>query len=281
MTGIGPFPLHVLLVLLSGLLAWGVTRLWARRSPEAGTAASASSLLIDALLVGLLAARLAYIAQWWPQYSTAPRAMLALGDGGYSLWAGLLAALGWSLWRCRQQPTLRRPVLAGLLAGAACWLAINAGRNWLQGRAPALPALTVTDLAGQPQRLASDDGRPPVLNLWATWCPPCRREMPVFARAQRQFPDVRVVLLNQGESASDIQAYLQQQGLALEDVLLDPGSQAMAQTGTRGLPSTFFYDANGRLRAAHMGELTDASLADAIGKHFQQKPAPPGTPVDH
>ena len=55
----------------------------------------------------------------------------------------------------------------------------------------------------------------------------------------------------------------------------------MAQTGTRGLPSTFFYDANGRLRAAHMGELTDASLADAIGKHFQQKPAPPGTPVDH
>jgi Thiol-disulfide isomerase and thioredoxins len=238
MTGIGPFPLHVLLVLLSGLLAWGITRLWARRSPEAGTAARASSLLIDALLVGLLAARLAYIAQWWPQYSTAPRAMLALGDGGYSLWAGLLAALGWSLWRCRQQPTLRRPVLAGLLAGVACWLAINAGRDWLQGRAPALPALTVTDLAGQPQRLASDDGRPLVLNLWATWCPPCRREMPVFARAQRQFPDVRVVLLNQGESASDIQAYLQQQGLALEDVLLDPGSQAMAQTGTRGLPST-------------------------------------------
>ena len=93
--------------------------------------------------------------------------------------------------------------------------------------------------------------------------------------------DVRVVLLNQGESASDIQAYLQQQGLALEDVLLDPGSQAMAQTGTRGLPSTFFYDANGRLRAAHLGELTDASLTDAIGKHFQQKPTPPGTPVDH
>ena len=281
MTGIGPFPLHVVFALLTGLVAWASCRLLTRRPAQADTPARASSLLIDALFAGLLAARVAYIAQWWPQYSANPRAMLALGDGGYHGWAGLAAALAWALWRSRRLPVLRRPVLAGLAAASVFWLASQAGLSAWQRHAPALPPLSVSDLPGQPHSLASNDGRPVVLNLWATWCPPCRREMPVFARAQRQFPDVRVVLLNQGESASDIQAYLQQQGLALEDVLLDPGSQAMAQTGTRGLPSTFFYDANGRLRAAHMGELTDASLTDAIGKHFQQKPAPPGTPVDH
>lgn len=43
----------------------------------------------------------------------------------------------------------------------------------------------------------------------------------------------------------------------------------------------FFYNANGRLRAAHLGALTDANLIDAIGKYFQQKPAPPGTLVEH
>lgn len=282
MTGIGPLPLPVVTVFAAGLLAWAITRLLSRRHPEAGVAARSSSLLIDAMLLGLLVARLAYIALWWPQYSAAPRSMLALGDGGYMWWAGLIAALSWAIWRSRKQPALRRPVLAGLVTASVLWLAGSNTLTWMQQRnAPALPSLQVTDLAGHTRQLANEDGRPLVFNLWATWCPPCRREMPVFERAQQRFPGVRVVLLNQGESTEEIRTYLQQQGLQLDDVLLDPDSQAMTHTGTRGLPSTFFYDTNGRLRASHMGELSDATLTDAIGKHFQQKPNPPGTPSNH
>jgi len=110
------------------------------------------------------------------------------------------------------------------------------------------------------------------LNMWATWCPPCRREMPVIERAQAAYPDVSFVLVNQGEDLQTIQRFLAEEGLQLSDVLRDPHSRTMAETGARALPTTLYFSPDGRLVDSHMGELTGASLADTLGRQFGARP---------
>ena len=79
--------------------------------------------------------------------------------------------------------------------------------------------------------------------------------------------------MNQGEDPATIASFLSGQDLRLENVLRDPHSQAMVATGTRGLPTTLYYDAQGRLVDSHMGELSRASLADALQRRFDIAPS--------
>src|SRR5690554_5842175 len=127
-----------------------------------------------------------------------------------------------------------------------------------------LPDLQLVGFDERPVSLSSYKGQPIVLNLWATWCPPCRREMPVLEQAQSDYPEVAFVLVNQGESAGEVGDFLTAQGLELEHVLLDPFSRAMHEVGSRGLPTTLFFDAEGRLVDSHMGELTMPSLRNTL-----------------
>lgn len=103
-----------------------------------------------------------------------------------------------------------------------------------------------------------------VVNLWATWCPPCRREMPMLAAAQQEYDEVTFVFVNQGEGRGEIKGYLDQNGLALDNVLLDTRGALGQTVGSMALPTTLFYDANGRLADTHLGELSRATLARGI-----------------
>src|SRR3546814_20650866 len=94
-----------------------------------------------------------------------------------------------------------------------------------QQAAPSLPDLQLVTLEERPAHLSSYMGTPVVLNLWATWCPPCRREMPILEQAQTAFPEVAFVLINQGEIAQQAMTYLESEALSLTDVLLDPSSE--------------------------------------------------------
>src|SRR5690606_14732791 len=132
---------------------------------------------------------------------------------------------------------------------------------------------------GESTTLAALSGRPMVLNLWATWCPPCRREMPVLEQAQGHYPGVAFVLVNQGEDRATIRGYLDRAGLEPGHVLLDPHSRTMLETNTRGLPTTLFFSAEGRLVDTHMGELTRASLADTLRRRFGDAAAAPAQPA--
>lgn len=267
MESLGPFPLRVILVVLAILAGWLLARAIARRLPESPHK-MAGAWFLDAVLVGLLAARLGFVLRWWPEYSAAPLSMLAIGDGGFLWWIGLPVAVVFSWWRARHLAALRRPLLAGIVAGMLAWLALGGTALLLRQSAPPLPTVELSSLDGSPAQLEAYIGRPIVLNLWATWCPPCRREMPVLEDAQQRYPDVAFVLVNQGESQAEVQSFLQQQGLALQDVLLDPRSAVMRDTGSRALPTTLFFDANGRLVDTHMGELTRASLASTLRRRF-------------
>ena len=109
-------------------------------------------------------------------------------------------------------------------------------------------------------------GQPMVVNLWATWCPPCVREMPVLQAAQQQHPDVHFVFINQGESADKVRAWLSVRGMTLLNVLLDRRGQSTAALDAAGLPTTLFYDAQGRLVARRIGELSPATLAEQLAR---------------
>ena len=278
MTGVGPFAIHTVIAAAATVVGWLVVRARARRLPDAPAACPhrvAVGLFVDAVLVGLLAARLGYVLRWWPEYMAAPKSIIAIGDGGFLWWAGLPAALLFAWWATRRRAPLRKPLLAGIAAGMLAWAAFGGMLVMMQRSVPPLPAFELATLDGEPVTLAALSGRPMVLNLWATWCPPCRREMPVLEDAQAKYPGVAFVLVNQGEDRGTIRDYLDAAGLELDHVLLDPHSRAMLDTGTRGLPTTLFFNAEGRLVDTHMGELTRASLADTLRRRFGEPAAPP------
>lgn len=92
--------------------------------------------------------------------------------------------------------------------------------------------------------------------------------MPALMAAQAQHPEIAFVLVNQGESAATVAAYIGRERLRSPmqsaRIVLDPGSQVAARLGAAGMPTTLFYDAAGRLRTRHVGELSPATLADKL-----------------
>ena len=262
---LGPFALQVshLLLLAALLVATGVGHLVGRQQ-QIGIGNS----LIDMLWAALLAARLAFIATWFELYRNAPWSMLDIRDGGFTPWAGLVAASGVALWRGWRRPPLRQPLLWGVTAGVLAWGAMFGVMGALDKAAkPGLPTVALTTLAGEPTQLAAmAKGKPMVVNLWASWCPPCRREMPVLAAAQQQETQVTFVFANQGEDSAAALRYLSVGQLNLANVLLDPGTALGRAIGSTALPTTLFYDASGQLVDTHLGELSAASLASKLNR---------------
>ncbi|MEK9951787.1 MAG: TlpA disulfide reductase family protein [Curvibacter sp.] len=118
------------------------------------------------------------------------------------------------------------------------------------------PPLQALDLQGRTWTLERVRGRAVVLNFWATWCPPCRAEMPSLQQlAEIYGPErLQVLALNVGEGPRRIAQYLQSSGLELT-VLLDPKSEHARAWGARVLPTTILIDAGGRPRRRVRGEL--------------------------
>lgn len=229
--------------------------------------AGVGAVLPDMLLVGLLAARLAFVARWFESYRAQPWSALDLRDGGFDPWVGLLAALLYGAWRLRRRVQARVPLAAGLFAGALVWSGLALGLQLLAQPPAVLPAVPLHTLDGAQASLDElAGGRPVVLNLWATWCPPCVREMPTLAAAQAAERDFAFVFVDQGESDAAVRRFLAQQGLALDNVLLDPGGALARAVGTRAMPTTLFYDAQGRLRDTHLGPLSEATLAARLAR---------------
>lgn len=257
---VGPLALgvgHVLLLvslLLATLVGW-----WLGRKRQVNPEA----LIFRLLLAALLGARLAFVALYAGHYRDAPWRVLDIRDGGFIAWGGLLAAalLGcWYLWR---RPELRTALGAGMATGLLVWGMGSLVLHTLE-RGTRLPDLALRDVQGRSVMLREHLGQPMVINLWATWCPPCRREMPVLAEAQRLYPQVTFVFANQGEGAGEVRTFLASQTLQLDNVLLDSGGRLGQLVGSRALPTTLFYDAEGRQVGSHLGELSSASLARAL-----------------
>jgi len=216
------------------------------------------------LLVGLVAARLAFVLRWRDQYFDLPLSILNIRDGGWEPAAGVVVALLFGLQRAHRQAGLRKPVLAAAFTTGTVLLLGGIANFMMAPSAVPLPPLTLSSLEGRSVSLADFAGKPTVVNLWATWCPPCRREMPALQQAQAANPDVNFVFVNQGEESRPIAAFLDQQGLALSNVLVDPRSSTGAALGHSALPTTLFFDAHGRLAGTRIGELSQATLTQRL-----------------
>ncbi|MFU0507653.1 TlpA family protein disulfide reductase, partial [Pseudaminobacter sp. NGMCC 1.201702] len=125
--------------------------------------------------------------------------------------------------------------------------------------ANALPASTFESLAGEKQALAAG-GKPKVINLWASWCPPCRREMPMMAKTATSAEGIQFIFANQCE-------------IALDTVLLDRFGDLGRHYGAPGLPATLFIDKHGVLKHAHLGEISRETLQSQFGELRSDKTA--------
>lgn len=258
---LGPMvlPLRVLAPLgalcVANLVAWGWQR---RRGVDAGPA------LWWMTLAGFTAARAAFVLRHLDTYLDDPLTLLDIRDGGFVAYAGLLAACAVGFEWARRHPLLRRPLAAAALAGMLAWTGASLAIHASQPPNPPLPALVLQRLGGGAVDLASLKGRPVVVNLWATWCPPCRREMPALAAAQAAHPEAVFLFVNVGEDSATVQRYLTQAGLAPRNVVLDPLRTAARALDVAGYPTTLFYDRRGMQAARHMGELSRAGVDERL-----------------
>ncbi|QJQ94167.1 MULTISPECIES: TlpA disulfide reductase family protein [Halomonadaceae] len=219
------------------------------------------------LIVWLLGARLGHVFTHFEAYAAAPLDIVKLWQPGYhGLW-GLLAALIWTGWALREH-LLKMVSAMGLLIGvSALWLALVTLAPLGSGAAlQELPDLTLENLDGESINLRELTGERVLINLWATWCPPCLREMPLLAEADQR-DDVAVVIVNQGEDLLQAARYLDEQGLDFRYALLDPRQELMVLTESPGLPTTLLFDTNGRVLEQHVGELSRAQLDSWLSRH--------------
>jgi thiol-disulfide isomerase/thioredoxin len=115
-------------------------------------------------------------------------------------------------------------------------------------------------LEGDTLSLSDFEGKPLLVNFWATWCPPCLAEMPLIQDIADQYQDQLVILaINAGEDEAVVRDFVTQQNLELT-FLLDPTNSAAKYFRVYGFPTSLFFDEDGVLQSTHIGELNDALL---------------------
>lgn len=259
----GPFALSVerLLVLAGVAVALLVGWLLSRRQSQ-----SPGPTIVNMLLVGFVSSRLTFVLLYLDDYLVEPLSMLDVRDGGFHFTAGVGAAALFGLYRGWRQNGMRRPLAIAVCSGAAAWAIAMLLFTPAQQARPPLPPIALETLAGDSVNLQALNDKPMVVNLWATWCLPCRREMPVLEAAQQRDTWLNYVFVNQAESLEQITNYLADEGLALNNVLRDASAVSGRLLETRGLPSTYFFDADGNMIDVHVGELSRATLNQQLRK---------------
>lgn len=131
------------------------------------------------------------------------------------------------------------------------------------------PDFTVYDAEGNPVRLSDYTGKPIVLNFWASWCGPCRMEMPHFEQAyQNMSEDIQFLMVNMTtgrETQKSAQDFLDETGYTFP-VLFDLDMDAAYTYGVYSLPMTVFIDENGNVQDLAIGAIDEATLHSKIDK---------------
>lgn len=152
--------------------------------------------------------------------------------------------------------TTIRPILLLSLLLAACDAPKPGGRVAVGKEAPAYAAET---LDGEREALSRMRGKPVLLNVWATWCHPCRQEIPALEQLHRTYGprglQVIGVSIDQGDQQQGIREFMQEFG-ASYPVWLDPDGEVQTVFSTMGVPNTFLIGPNGEVLWKHVGPVT-------------------------
>jgi len=247
------------LAAILGIFAFMVAAAVLARRMDRGVSAFANW----ALVVGLVAARLGHVGLHWQNFADEPWRVFAIWQGGFEPFAGLAGVL-------LVGALMIRSAAAGLAASAALgvglfvWAGVGALTQATLGQ-PA-PTVRIAQIDGPPMAISDASGTPVVVNLWASWCPPCRREMPLLAETAARRTDVAFLFVNQGEEAETIRRYLARDKLSLGKILLDGSMQVARHYGVPGLPVTLFLRPDGTLASMHVGEISREALGAGIDR---------------
>ena len=125
---------------------------------------------------------------------------------------------------------------------------------------------TLAELGGKTWTLKEQRGKVVLLNFWATWCPPCRKEMPDLEKLYRQFKDQGFVILAiSDEDADKVRPFIAQQKVTYP-ILLDPGRKVNDLFQIEGIPKTFVYDRGGRLVAQSIDMRTRRQFLEMLAQ---------------
>ena len=133
----------------------------------------------------------------------------------------------------------------------------------------AAPDFTVYDYEGNAHKLSDYAGKPVVLNFWASWCGPCKSEMPEFDEAYAKYGEnINFLIVNltdgSGETVESARSYIDQNGYTFP-VYYDTDVDAAMKYGVSSIPATYFIDADGYLAAYGVGAMDAATLEKGIG----------------
>jgi thiol-disulfide isomerase/thioredoxin len=130
------------------------------------------------------------------------------------------------------------------------------------------PDFTLPNLRGDPIALAGWRGRPVLINFWATWCPPCRAEMPDLDEVAREGAGsgLTVLAVNLQEEPLAIAAYLRTLGVGGVTPLTDTSGAIFRQYRISGLPTTVALDRDGVVREIHVGPLTKRGIQARVAR---------------
>ena len=180
------------------------------------------------------------------------------------------------------QPTQRRILYIFILVLGLAWTYFSADRAGTStaGEIPApregflAPDFTLETIEGKTVRLSDYRGQTVLLNLWATWCPPCRAEMPAIQKMHEEYKDQGFIVLalnmTYQDTPSNVEPFIQEYDLTFP-VLLEPSGQVAAQYELRSLPSSFFIDKNGIIQEVVIGgPMAEALLRTRIERLLEK-----------
>ena len=130
------------------------------------------------------------------------------------------------------------------------------------------PNVTLLDASGKEVQLQSLVGKPIILNFWASWCPPCKQEMPDFEAAYKKYgSDIQFMMVNMTdggrETIATAEKYIASQGYSFP-VYFDTKQEAAIEYGVSAIPTTYFINAQGHIIAYAAGAITAQHLEQGI-----------------
>ena len=134
---------------------------------------------------------------------------------------------------------------------------------------PTTPDFTVYDGDGNPVSLSEMSGTPVVLNFWASWCPPCKAELPDFDEACRNNPEVRFMMINLTDGGQETRetarTFIDEYGYGFP-VYFDEDTDAADTYGVTAIPTTVFIGKDGTISSIYVGKMSAQALEEELSK---------------
>ena len=128
------------------------------------------------------------------------------------------------------------------------------------------PDFTLEDMSGEKISLYDLQGQKVFLNFWASWCPPCKAEMPAIQKLYKNNENIKVLTVNIKEGKDKVFDYLMKNNFSFTTLLDKSGRVASSKYLVRGIPTTFILDKDSIIQARHSGALTYEQMQDLVSK---------------